>query len=212
MFLAASSVECNDVRAGYLSLVFHHDDQHVLPPSWPRKIKWLNKHLPPPVLGEQHDPGFGIGIKEKVLSGFLLLYCLVHLLVPLRHWLYPGDPSWTKEGHQFAWRMMLRSKNGSLNFYVQDPASNGRKSIKIRDYLTSEQYRDMLGKPDMILQFAHFLREAFKNKYKGEIEVYARCRISLNGKPPQEIIRQDINLAKEKRSLAHYEWILLLNN
>jgi hypothetical protein len=108
--------------------------------------------------------------------------------------------------------MMLRSKNGSLNFYVQDPVTNARKPVNIRDYLTSGQHRDMLGKPDMILQFAQFLREEHKNSTRGEVEVYARCRVSLNGKPPREMIQSDINLAKEKRSLAHYAWILLLNN
>ena len=30
--------------------------------------------------------------------------------MPLRHYAYPGNVSWTEEGHQFSWRMMLRDK------------------------------------------------------------------------------------------------------
>ena len=36
------------------------------------------------------------------------LYLLVQVVLPLRHWLYPGDVAWSEEGHRFAWRMKLR--------------------------------------------------------------------------------------------------------
>ena len=41
----------------------------------------------------------------------LHLYVLAQLLVPLRHWLYPGTVSWTEEGHRFSWHMKLRAQD-----------------------------------------------------------------------------------------------------
>ena len=43
--------------------------------------------------------------------------------MPLRHFLYPGDPSWTEEGHNLAWHMRLRSKSGTIALFASDPRS-----------------------------------------------------------------------------------------
>ena len=47
----------------------------------------------------------------------------IQLLVPLRHFFYPGNVSWTEEGHRFAWHMKLRSKRGVCTYHVTDPVS-----------------------------------------------------------------------------------------
>jgi vitamin K-dependent gamma-carboxylase len=58
----------------------------------------------------------------RVLGAFIGLWLAFHFLWPLRHTLIPGDANWTEEGHRFSWRMMLRSKEGYLQFSVFDPA------------------------------------------------------------------------------------------
>jgi len=52
----------------------------------------------------------------------LVSWLAVQLLLPLRHWLYPGNVDWTEEGHRFSWQMMLRDKGYELRgFRVQRP-------------------------------------------------------------------------------------------
>ena len=41
------------------------------------------------------------------------VFLLVQLTLPLRHYIYQGNVSWTEQGHRFAWHMKLRSKNMS---------------------------------------------------------------------------------------------------
>ena len=88
------------------------------------------------------------------------IWLLVQFLLPLRHWVIPGDVLWTEEGHRLSWRMMLRSKRGVNIFYIQDPITCVKKRIRLNDFLTKKQIYAMGGKPDMIWQFAQYL-----NKY-----------------------------------------------
>ena len=45
-----------------------------------------------------------------VVLAFLVVYVSWQLFLPLRHRLYPGNVSWTEEGHLYAWHMKLRGK------------------------------------------------------------------------------------------------------
>ena len=53
-------------------------------------------------------------LRRKLVASFLLVWLAIQILVPLRHWLYTGNASWTEEGHRFSWHMKLRSKQGWL--------------------------------------------------------------------------------------------------
>jgi len=68
-------------------------------------------------------------------------------------------------------------------------------------YLTKKQYREIIGKPDSILEFAHFL----KNMFPGQ-KIYASSFVSLNGQSSREMIKQ-IDLSLEDRKLGSYDWI-----
>ena len=162
--------------------------------SWPRKFTWFDDYFP-----ERSDAGTPSKILVAALSG----YCLLHLLIPLRHHLYPGNPSWTEDGHQFSWRMKLRNKTGDVIFFVIDNKTGTTQTIFPKSYLTKKQYRDMLGKPDSILQFAHYLKQRF-----GNVRVHASSRISVNGLPIKEMIDVNRDLSLEPRMLGPYPWVL----
>ena len=82
----------------------------------------------------------------------------LQLVIPFRHLFYPGVVHWTEEGHRWSWHMKLRSKDCRGAFFVTDPVSGATTLVKPQRYLAEHQDK-MLGRPDMILQFAHFLRE-----------------------------------------------------
>lgn len=173
-------------------------------PSWPRRIPILRKFMP------WHLEVAPVYYANKKIVAFISCYILIHLALPLRHYLfYPGNPSWTEEGHMFAWRMMLRSKTGRTDFYVHNKEV-GSEKVDLMKHLTKKQIHIMSGRPDLMLQFAHHLRDHYEKAWGTEVSVYASSRIGLNGREPQEMIAFGTDLAKEERSLKPYKWIVPL--
>jgi hypothetical protein len=177
------------------------------PPRSFRKLPLLNRLLPP-FRVEEYVPS---PIRRRRLAAAALgLYALIQVLLPARQWLYPGPTAWAEAGHDFAWRMMLRAKRGSLAFRVLDPASGTVTLEHPREYITDHQYRDMLGRPDMILQFAHFLASEYERRGIERVEVRGLCRVSLNGRPLHPLVDPEVDLARERRRLGPYPWVMSL--
>ena len=86
-------------------------------------------------------------------------YLALQLLIPLRHIAYDGNVLWDEQGMRWAWKVLVREKNGAVTFYVKLP--DGRRHIvPPRRYLTDFQEREMSGQPDLILQLAHHIASA----------------------------------------------------
>lgn len=147
---------------------------------------------------------------QKLIAGLLATYFAVQLLFPLRHYLYPGNVSWTEEGHNFAWHMKLRTKVGEAVFTVTHPGSGQTWTIKPEDYLKSHQLMKVITKPDLILHFGHYLAEEKRREGYEDVEVRARVLVSLNGRQPQLLIDPNVDLTKERVSLFPRRWILPL--
>ena len=107
--------------------------------------------------------------------------------------------------------MMLRAKTGFLNFKVVVPGSP-EKVIYINqsDYLTQNQQNKMADQPDLMLQFAQFLKAEYEKKGYRNVKVYANSMVSLNGRPSQPLVSLETDLGAQKRSLKSYDWILPL--
>ncbi len=147
---------------------------------------------------------------QKVVAGLLAAYLAVHVLLPLRHYLYPGNVSWTEEGQNFSWHRKLRPKDGEAVFTVTHPTSGQTWTIKPEDYLKSHQLMKMITKPDLIVQFAHFLAEEKRREGFDNVEVRARVMASLNGRQRQLLIDPAVDLAKQDVSLLPARWIVPL--
>jgi hypothetical protein len=141
--------------------------------------------------------------RERVALGLLAVYVAVQLLVPLRHYLYPGNVSWTEEGHQFAWHMMLREKHGAVRLRAVDPDTGQSRDLELWRYLTPLQRRKMSIRPQLIQQLAHHVAA-------DRLAVYALATATLNGHPRQWLIDPRIDLAAERRSLWPASWIVPL--
>ncbi|MFV2058418.1 MAG: HTTM domain-containing protein [Thiohalomonadales bacterium] len=188
-------------------------------PDWPkqltRRLRARFKKLNTKNLAEfENSPRFTATqnfAQKRWVYAFLSLWLGLQIFVPLRHWLYPGDVSWTEEGHRFSWRMKLRSKQGLAVFYVTDFNTAKTVAVHPKDLLTRRQARKMPTRPDMILQFAHYLRDdwAVKQGINQPI-VNANVFASLNGRAPARLIDASVDLAKVERNLVHADWILPL--
>ena len=147
---------------------------------------------------------------QKLTIGLFAAYLAVQLLFPLRHYLYPGDVSWTEEGHNFSWHMKLRTKGGEAVFTVTHPLTGQTWTIRPEAYLESHQVIKMTTKPDLILHFGHYLAEEKRREGYENVEVRARVMVSLNGRLPQLLIDPNVDLAKEQVSLLPARWIVPL--
>ncbi len=183
-------------------------------PEWPRQfVAWLKQgrdQIRTYYAGRPRKPERQS--KQKVVIACVLVFLIFQALFPLRHLLYPGNVAWTQEGHQFSWRMKLRSTKTSFMAYrVYDPDTKQEWIVNPRDYLTDRQYDKIGGNPEYILQFAHHLQKRWAQIGHPNVEVYARVKNSLNGRPPVPYIDDTVDLTKEEWGLAPETWILPLN-
>ena len=176
------------------------------PPCWPRQVRLLPARRPQSLDPSARPP---VGRAAAVLAA-ASAYLLVQALLPLRHYAYPGDVSWTEEGHRFSWHMKLRDKEAQGQFLITDPEDGRTWTVRPSAYLTVWQYPKMAAQPDMILQFAHYLAGRFRAAGHSRVEVRARVTASLNGRRPQLLIDPTMDLAAEPRSLRPAPWILPL--
>jgi vitamin K-dependent gamma-carboxylase len=150
-----------------------------------------------------------LSASQKLVAVLSAAYLAIQLFFPLRHYLYPGNVSWTEEGHNFAWHMKLRTKEGEAVFTVTHPRTGQTWIINSKDYLKPHQVK-MTTKPDLLVQFAHYLAEEKRREGYENVEVRARAMISLNGRQPQLLVDPNVDLAKEEVSLLPAPWIVPL--
>jgi hypothetical protein len=151
-----------------------------------------------------------LSTSQKRIACLLAAYLALQILFPLRHYLYPGNVSWTEEGHNFSWHMKLRTKVGEALFNVTHPRSGQTWTIKPEDYLESHQVMKVITKPDLLVLFSHYLAEEKRREGYDGVEVRAHVMVSLNGREPQLLIDPNVDLAKEEVSLLPTRWILPL--
>ena len=148
--------------------------------------------------------------KQKAVAVLLALYVAVQIIVPFRHYAYPGDVNWTEEGHKFSWHMKLRGKEAHAVFTIMHPATGQTWTADPRQYLVPRQLEKMGTQPDMILQFSHYLAAEKQREGYDNVEVRAHVMASLNGRKPQLLIDPTVDLAKERISVLPARWIMPL--
>lgn len=147
---------------------------------------------------------------SQLIMACLSVYFLIQIFLPLRHWLYPGNTLWTEEGFRFSWRVMLKEKNGALDYFISEPSTGRRWEVSPSRYLSPYQLQQMNTRPDMILALAHHIAEDFRKQGIKNPEVRVHSIASLNGRPQQTLIDPTVNLAQEKDSLWPKKWIVPL--
>lgn len=179
------------------------------PPDWPRRVVLLftPRTEPPEPLDSPTT------LHRRLVTGLLATWVSLQVLVPMRHVLYPGNVHWTEEGHRFSWHMKLRDKSSRISFEVTLPELGKKWTIDQREcrrYLSHRQVRKMSTRPDMIIQFVHYMEERLRKEHETEVEIRVRAFVSLNGRPRQPMIDSSVDLTKEPRDLRHADWILPL--
>jgi vitamin K-dependent gamma-carboxylase len=187
-----------------------------LSPDWPRRLgqwlgaRWGKRQLLAPLLKPSPQVSGAVPwrLSRGAIAGLLGAYLIWQVFFPLRHFLYPGNVNWTYEGHQYAWHMKLLSKQSEVEYMVVDLPSRHTWFVSPDNYLKRWQSRKIGSRPDLILQFAHFLVEEATAAGYPNVEVRANVMLSLNGRPYARFVDPTVNLAEEHRTLAHKPWVL----
>ncbi len=163
-------------------------------------------------------PTFDNGLNMAINSGrrfslYLLTgFFAIQLLLPFRHYLYPGELFWTEEGFRFSWRVMLMEKAGYANFKIVNKKTGDRFYVDNTDFLTPFQEKQMATQPDFILEYAHYLKKHFSSQGHENIGVYVESYVALNGRRSRPYINPEVDLTSFKESFKHKSWILPFND
>lgn len=145
---------------------------------------------------------------NRLLVPFLMLFMLGQLIIPWRYLAYPGNLFWTEEGYRFSWRVMLMEKAGTATFYVKNGKTGHEGSVINHQFLNAHQEKQMAMQPDLILQFAHYLKNYYEKAGMPNPSVRAEVWVTLNGRPAQLLIDPKVDLTEITEGWAPKKWIL----
>lgn len=188
------------------ALIFFSADFHL------RIIEFLNKIFKSPVTFIHPHVQFKYKpvVQKVMLLGFGLFF-LIQLVLPFRYMLYRGELFWTEQGYRFSWRVMLIEKAGYAQFTIKD--ATGKFAVaNNNEFLTVLQEKMMSTQPDMILQYAHILRDHYARLGFKSPQVYVDSYVTLNGRSGKVFINPQTDLAKEEDSFKPKLWILPMND
>lgn len=141
-------------------------------------------------------------------AGALALFALVQVLVPLRHWAYPGNVRWNEDGYRFSWRVLLTEKHGHARFRVRDPATGEERVVLPEEYLTPLQAERMAAQPDLILATARIIARDYERKGVPGAEVRADAFVAFNGREAARFIDPEADLARIEPGLWPKRFVL----
>lgn len=148
-------------------------------------------------------------LRSRWAVALLGAWVAVQVLLPLRHYAIPGNVHWTEEGRDFSWHMKLRDKESRAYFEVA--TGDGTKVVQPEEHLTGWQAPKMASRPEMVVQYARYLERLSQDQGEGDVEVRAHVFSALNGRPPQRLVDETVDLTTVARPWwGHASWILPL--
>lgn len=145
---------------------------------------------------------------KNLIIGIFSVYFLFQLGLPLRHWFFKDDVLWTEEGHRLSWRMMLRSKSGSLTVWVKNKTTGDRQPYNYRELLGAKQQGSVTTKPDIMWQLAQKIK-AVEAKKGRDVAVYMEAFVRVNNGVYHPFTDPNVDLTAEAwHPFKHSEWVL----
>ena len=142
---------------------------------------------------------------------FFAGYVSLQLLIPLRGFWIPGATSWTEEGQRFSWRMKLRDKRASIAFLLFDSSRKQIIEVTPQSDLNLFQIFVLSTHPDMIIEYAKFIRDRAHIPGNKPPQVRVKALASLNGRAYQDLVDPNRDIAAQKDPfLGAADWIVPL--
>jgi len=173
-------------------------------PDWPRR--WCECRLGIAATGDRcRSPR----VARFGLACLAIHFCL-QVALPLRHFVFSGDPNWTEEGQRFAWRVMIAEKAGVVRYTVAvaNGADGGvaRELVYPSDYLTRRQEKMLAFQPEMIRLLARHIKREYAAR-GAEVQVFAEAKVSLNGRRSASLVDPTVDLSRVGWAWGERAWV-----
>ncbi|MFT7611823.1 MAG: vitamin K-dependent gamma-carboxylase [Parvicellaceae bacterium] len=146
--------------------------------------------------------------RARLASMFVLVWLSVQVLIPLRQFIYPGNPSWTGNGQLFSWRMMLVDTVEGVQIKVRGGDKEPWQPVDMGVYMNQRQFRKSIRTPRSLLQFTGFLADEMKASGVESPEIKMIIYKSVNERPPVLFNDTTLNYALVENSPFEVgEWI-----
>lgn len=152
------------------------------------------------------------GHNESYITAFFIVYLFIQFSVPLRHHFKTNNVLWTENGFRFSWNVMVMEKNGFAEFTVIDNKTKKKWIEYPSNHLSIIQEKQMSFQPDMIWQFAQYLRGEYNSKGLSNISIFVTSKVSLNGRTSQTYIDPSLDLISLKNINQIYNFVKPLKN
>ncbi len=147
-------------------------------------------------------------VQKRSSLVLLTIWFSFQLLFPFRHWLYAGHPSWTGEGHLFAWRMMLVDTVDAWRMQLIVPETGEVLPVALNQYVNYRQYRKMRRTPKSFVRFAHFIRDKAEESGVKNPIIKMEVWKSVNNRSPKLVNDTTLNYAVVPCiDAVHASWI-----
>jgi hypothetical protein len=149
--------------------------------------------------------------KRYITTVALGLFIFFQLLVPFRHFLYPGIPEWTGENMRFSWRMKMQTKsNEKLELKFKDIVTQEELRLPIEQHLTGHQLQHIIEDPNYLVQLAKYFKKASIGRDLTNVVVRADVETSFNGRKVQKMINPQVDLSVINPREGDTSWIIPL--
>lgn len=135
-------------------------------------------------------------------------YFVMQFFLPFRYLFYKGNLFWTEQGYRFSWRVMLMEKAGTAFFYIRDRTTGKETEVDNKNHLTYMQEKMMATQPDMMVDYAKYLKKEYEKKGFVNPIVRAQSFVTLNGSGSREFIDSEIDLSEQSNTIfKNRDWV-----
>lgn len=185
-------------------------------PSWPRDL--LVKCIPLKQNTNKISSNNRCSLNtvdQNVIIFAMILWLSIQIAIPLPA-LFSSNlvTAWTGYNDLFSWRMMLNQRSIQVAiFAVYIPEKKTIEFIPMRKFLSERQCTRTPMKPNLTIQYAHYLKDNFSIKYKtSNVEVHAYIMMAVNYREPELWANPKVNLAEYKAIYGIHEWLEPVDN
>lgn len=114
-------------------------------------------------------------------KALIAVYVLMQIAIPVHSLRSYETGAWTERDHRWAWRMMLRTKQGTVTIISTDKTGH-KRVVDVRPDLSPKQARSLASNPQRLVQYSRLL------KARGAQHISVRSNVGLNGRSPQMLL------------------------
>tara|TARA_B100000965_G_scaffold327374_1_gene290164 strand:+ start:528 stop:1826 length:1299 start_codon:yes stop_codon:yes gene_type:complete len=147
--------------------------------------------------------------KHPILFNFIVIFIIIQLLIPFRHFLFKGYVDYNGVGQRFSWRMKLMYKESNIQYYITDQSTNQKYEVNVKKMLTTKQYNNLMYYPDLIVPLAKKIKQEAQDKFNIKSpKITCEYDIQFMGKSrPQKLFSPEIDLAMIAENKLTHKWI-----